>query len=115
MHHLIKDYITTWKLDLLFVITLAVDALTWLVGGSLLSFAVFQIKRQASALAVGIVVPLILLVLYAASRALIWNTVEKSGDDNYRIIYEFLVFFFVFPLIILLTLRIYKWIAKLRG
>src|SRR3989344_914256 len=151
MHHLIKDYITTWKLDLLFVITLAVDALTWLVGGSLLSFAVFQIKRQASALAAGnyattiqnymltlppeqlavfsaqlkafviqfiavlIVVPLILLVLYAASRALIWNTVEKSGDDNYRIIYEFLVFFFVFPLIILLTLRIYKWIAKLRG
>ena len=53
MHHLIKDYITTWKLDLLFVITLAVDALTWLVGGSLLSFAVFQIKRQASALAAG--------------------------------------------------------------
>src|SRR3989344_6818946 len=113
MQH-VKDYFSSWKVDLVFWVTLVVDALTWLVGGGILSYTFFFIQRRASSLAAGnsaatiqqymlslppeqlaafsadlklfviqffaalILLPIVLLILYAASRSFLFNIVERN-------------------------------------
>src|SRR3989344_3359518 len=79
MHKIAKENTSLWKFDLLFVVTLVIDALTWVVGGGLLSVVAYYFQTRALQLAAALIIlPIALVVLYAASRSLLSNIVERN-------------------------------------